>query len=477
MTSSSSLKIADVESDVAVMPASSGQRGLWLSGQMGDAENAYAVHALWEITGHLDHDRMVRAVQEVVDRHEALRTSFLWDGGLFQLIHDAAPAPAPALVTATAYVDDATCWEIVGQPWETASHPLMRVNVIRRSPMNHVLAVAMHHLICDGPSVQILIRDLVRAYVSPGTVQADQPALHFADYAAWEAEWLVGEEYARQRLDVHAEWATAPPAINFPLGWDAGAAGAEVVRTSRLAPELSRRIDQLARDLRVTIFTLMLTMFSAVLHRWTGDRTIVIGTPISLRESADLDQTIGLLINTVPISTAWDEEASFADVVQAVQRSAGRALERRRCPFDQLVYDLRPPRAHGRAPVFQTFFSAVPEAEGAPLWPGFAVRQLPPPPASPKFELSCNVTVGDVHVVHLTADPRRFSVPVLEIFQRHLRVVIETLVDDPTTTVDRLPLVAAGGPVLADMFGLDGLPDMYRFPLVTGTHGRFGGRA
>jgi non-ribosomal peptide synthetase component F len=199
----------------------------------------------------------------------------------------------------------------------------------------------------------------------------------------------------------------------------------------------------------------MATVYGAVLHRWTGDLVIVIGTPASLRDDDDLDATVGLLLNSVPLVTGWSDNPAFADAVMAVRDTANAALRRRECPLDLLVEQLRPARADGRSPIFQVFFTLVPEPPALPSFGSGPARELPPPSQPAKFELSLDITAGDRMRCDLQWNPRRCTPQAAAAFLLHLRIACERIIADPDQRVGDWPLAEPAGPAITDPAAAD----------------------
>ncbi|MFG1889102.1 condensation domain-containing protein [Micromonospora sp. NPDC049051] len=444
--------LAGLDHEVVVAPASSGQRGMWLSHQLDRTGSAYHVTKLLELHGPLDTERLRNSFTAVVRRHEALRTSFTRVGGeLRQLIHPTAELP----FTVTHDALPAAVRQALAGAFDLTAPPLLRVHLFVCGAEHHLLAMVAHHLICDAPSVRRLWAEVAEQY-RPDNQDADAPPpLQFADYADWESEWLTGDDYVEHLAYFRDQLADTPRALDLPLPVYAETATTGTVTSDDFPVELTMRLDEVARSLRVTPFMLMVTLFGGVLHRWTGDDAIVIGTPVSLRDSGELDTTVGMLLNSLPLVTRWPDSTTFGAASARIRDTVVAALQRRQCPFDQLVQDLRPGREEGRSPIFQVFFSLVPEADAPVTLSGLSVRELPPPPGPAKFELTLNVTAGRQLRCDLEWSARRFTADTAHAFLRHLRIAAEAVAADPDTPIAQWPLAESSATGLAELLGTE----------------------
>ena len=283
--------------DIYIFPASPAQQRLWLAADADPTRAAYNVPQALDIEGAIDIDALASAVDAVVDRHEALRTTFRrGDNGLAQVVRarrriasditdlkeDAAEAEIRAAVALEA-----------ARPFDLERGPLLRVRLIRAGGRRTILCLTLHHLICDGWSLDILSRDLARAYAAAAAgLRPDLgPApLQYAEFVVWQQEGLEAEQ-ARVAEFWRQELADLPPALSWPADFVRPAVptgrGGRIVRA--LPEPAVHAVQRLAREEQTTPFVVMLAMFAAFLGRWTGDRDVAIGTPASGRDRVDLE--------------------------------------------------------------------------------------------------------------------------------------------------------------------------------------------
>jgi hypothetical protein len=446
--------------DAGLVPATSAQRGIWLSQAIDPASSAYHIGYAFDIAGPLDPLLLRRALQFVVDGHEALRSALIrLDGQLWQVVparievdlcqrHDVAADEVVAAVDAE-----------LSRPFDLAMPPLFRAMLLTTGPQRHVLTIVAHHAVADWPSFERIWTDLADAYdclTRTGQCPAAPDSLQFADYAAWESEWVRSVDY-KQELDFFRERLRAAPAgANLPLADRPAAPWTGGTESLALPAELRTGLAAFARAHRVTAFIVLLTVFAGVLHRWTGQPMVVVGTPVSLRDRPELESMVGLLLNSVALPTTWTDDLPFAEALERVKLVTAECLSRRRVPFDQLVADLQPPRDHDRSPLFQIFFGQVRSAETGLRLPGLDVTAIPVRRATAKFEVTLNVVTGAGELrVDVEWSARRFDADTAALLGRHVHVALETVLRDPTARVGEWPLAQrAAGDGLAEALGL-----------------------
>lgn len=431
------------------VPATSAQRGLWLSESLDRQRSAYVVVRAFTVEGPLDADALDRAVTELVRRHDALRTALVADGDALRQVvwpdvsapvlrrHDLSGAEDPD-VAASALVAAET-----DLPFDLGRAPLLRAWLAQLAPQRHVLCMTLHHAVIDERSLEILADELGTLYTG-GPLPA---AAQYSECAEREAAWLATLDFAQRLEQRRRELADAPAALALPElatgdrpGHRAGALDA------LLSEPAVARVVALGREHGATPFVALATVVYAVLYRWTGEPNLVVGVPASIRDEADAAHTVGLFINTVPVRTDWHDNPSWAQGITRVRGATLRALGARAVPFERLVASLPQLRVAGRAPVVQFAFGY--SESGQPLrltLPGVACRELPIAAGSPKFDLSidCSLTPDGVRLT-VEWDPRFLDEPLAQLLVEDLAVAFRHAAADPDAAVGDWPL--HGGP-------------------------------
>jgi aspartate racemase len=346
-------------------PLSVGQRALWSIYQMAPDSGAYNVATALRICSDLDPEDLRQALQALVDRHEALRTTFvLAHGEPVQRVH--------AHQDVVFWVEDGATWSDdvlnrhlvieANRPFNLETGPLLRAYLFRRADDEHVLLLVMHHIVIDFWSLAVVVHDLGLLYQAART--GDQNllsplALQYKDFAHWHndllaapsGEWLW--DYWKERL------AGDQPVLNLPTDWSR-----PPIQTYRGASksclldlELLQKLERFSRERGVTLYTTLLATFQLLLHRYTGQKRIRVGSPASGRSRAGFADIVGYLANSIVLQADFtDTTSSFSDYLTQVHQTVLEALEHQDYPFATLVERLRPERDFSHSPLFQAFF-------------------------------------------------------------------------------------------------------------------------
>ncbi|MFI5496359.1 amino acid adenylation domain-containing protein [Actinoplanes sp. NPDC051859] len=339
------------------VPLSPGQRRLWFLDQFKPGDPAYVIAAGAWLRGPLDHDRLARALGTVVRRHEALRTVLRadTDGDGIGIVQPWTPLAMPVVDVAGEPEALARAEQLAAEPMNLAEGPLLRVACLRAGPDNHLLVLAVHHAVADGWSLEVILGEGIQLYAG-----ADLPPLdvQYADYAAWMHDWLATpaaraqEDYWRDRL-AGAGLLDLP--TDRPRPAQAGFAGAhaEFVVPAAVAAQVNR----LAEREHTTPFVVGLAAFAAVLHRWSGQDDLVIGTPVAGRTRAEAAPLAGFFVNTLALRLDVSADPDLPALVRRARDTVLDAQSHADLPFDRLVEVLKPDRdATGRTPLLRHLF-------------------------------------------------------------------------------------------------------------------------
>ncbi|MFD8783733.1 amino acid adenylation domain-containing protein [Kitasatospora sp. NPDC059599] len=386
------------------LPLSFGQQRLWFLDQLEPGSDEYLVPLAVRLRGPFDVDALRRAVDAVTARHEVLRTRYLADGGDPRQVVDPA-GPVPLWLVDLAATPDAEeqaqqlLANVGGRPFDLAAEWPLRVTVIRTAPDEHLLALTLHHIVCDGWSTGLLLADLDRAYraLAAGEPSPLRPQpVHYADFAVWQRERENAGALAAQ-LDHWRERLTGLVPVELPTDRLRAA-----VRDTRGATfdtavpaELGRELTELARRSGVTPFVLLLAAFQVLLGRHTGREDVAVGTPVAGRTRPETEDLVGFFTNTLVIRTDLAGDPRFTELLEQVHRASADALAHQDVPFEHLVDALRPDRDLSRNPLFQVMFE-LQRADGLPSALGDATAEwLDAGPAVAKFDLTVTVTQHD----------------------------------------------------------------------------------
>ncbi|MCC6234584.1 MAG: AMP-binding protein, partial [Verrucomicrobiales bacterium] len=354
--------------------------------------------------GPLHTEALRAALAEVVARHESLRTGFHLQGNdLLQRIHhevvipwsefDLSEIPTPERDTRLASLTA----DLTRPPFDLRTAPLLRAALIRLANHDHAVWVTTHHLVTDGWSVQIMLREWAEAYAAQVGNRAWSPpelAIQYADFATWQRDCLATGSQAPALAAWIQRLQGAPPHLDLPTDFPhpdpSAARSGRVTRT--LPPSLTSQLKDLAAREHATPFMVHLAALSLLLKRWVGESEVVVGTPISLRDREELEGVVGLFLNTLPLRCAGPVEGSFLDLLRQARDVALDAFAGRDVPFEKLVEALHPERSTRYTPVFQALLNLVPPTPVVPLaWTGLQVTDLEPVDVPSKYDFTLYV--------------------------------------------------------------------------------------
>jgi amino acid adenylation domain-containing protein len=353
------------------VPLTPGQERLWLFQQLDPASATYNLSPVVRLAGELDVERLRRALRQVVRRHEPLRTTIVQRPAGAMLVAASEPDVALDVVDVSHLAGEAQSAAVGAivhrnqqRPFSLETEPPFRATLIRRSATRHDLVTTMHHIAVDGVSLRVLYRDLAAYY--GGETPLPLPT-SYGQFAVWQRSYWTPErltargEFWRSRLD------GAPDELELPTDRSRGAmpsfTGAVV--THRLDATRYASAIAFAQSERATLFMLVLGAFSTVLHRFSGQRDLVVGTPLHGREGSAYGDLIGMFVNQLPLRMHVSPDATLRTMLRAARESALGSMVEHEMPFGALVEALGRPRDSARNPVFQALLNVTPPMMGA----------------------------------------------------------------------------------------------------------------
>jgi amino acid adenylation domain-containing protein len=435
-------------------PLSSGQRRLWVLAQMDEGSAVYHIPLALRLDGPFDRRKFSMAFAAVVRRHESLRTRFVAvngeprqridpDGGVAVEWHDVSAAPD---VEAAAHAWVAAA---VARPFDLATGPLVRVALLQLAPERHVLVATLHHIVADGVSLAVFVRELAESYAAG--LRGENPEwielpVQYRDYAAWQLAQADSAAMAGHRRYWLEKLAGAPSALELPT--DRPRPAMQTFRgrihAFRLEPALLHGLRGLARSEKATLFMVLVALVKVLLRRQTGREDIIVASPIAGREHADLEGQIGFFLNTLVLRDLVEGDAAFSALVQRVRRTALEAYEHQAYPFDQLVDALALPRDLSRAPLCDVVVMLQNTGDLRLALAGVDVRPFTADPGISKFDLTFDFQEGaDGLEVGLEYNTDLFDDDRIERLAGALGETARRAVADPAQTVAALGVLPA----------------------------------
>jgi amino acid adenylation domain-containing protein len=453
------------------LPCSFAQQRLWVVDQLAPGSAAYNLADALRWRGPLDLSALGRALAEITRRHEVLRTSFaMVEGQAVQVVAPAAaPGPLPlALVDlaraprALELLDDLMAADLA-RPFDLGRAPLARATLYRLGEADQALLLCLHHIVSDGMSSGILLRELAALY---GAFVRGEPSplpplpVQYADFAVWQRAFLSGATLAAQLAFWRRHLAGAPPAIELPtdrprpamessagarhrfalLAGDAGVAGAA-------GPGALAALTALGRRAGATLFMTLLAAYDALLARWSGQDAVVVGWPIAGRNRAEVEGLIGYFANILVHQARPAPGKSFWRLLSEVRATALDAYTHGDLPFELLVAELRPERHLAHNPIFQALFvlhrleTASAPAEGPPAAPALEVMRVPH--RSSLLDLSLAVSVrGDALEAFFEYKTDLFDAPSVVRMAGHLQNLLAAAAAAPDSPLGELPILS-----------------------------------
>jgi amino acid adenylation domain-containing protein/FkbM family methyltransferase len=349
-------------------PLSFAQEQLWFLNHLSPGSPVYNMNDVVDFRGEYNAGAMRKAIQELVRRHEILRTEFSHNSGQpEQIILPEMDLPLVELDLGSLPEQEREReWTRVvreqgRKPFELSQAPLLRATMVHLSSRHHRLLITTHHILADEWSMEVVHQELKRLYeaFSPGRPSPlpDLP-IQFADFAVWQREWLKGEVLESQTSYWKKELAGAPSILELPTDKPRPATQSfrGATETFQVPGKLLEQLKTLSREQQATLFMVLEAAFMALLHRYTGQDDIVVGTPISGRTHSETENLIGLFLNTLLLRAKFTDRQSFQSLVQQVREHALGAYAHPDLPFESLVAELAPDRDPSRMPLFQVMF-------------------------------------------------------------------------------------------------------------------------
>ncbi|CAM3667937.1 non-ribosomal peptide synthetase [Xenorhabdus thuongxuanensis] len=440
-----------------VLPLSWAQQRLWFLAQLDPAaQTAYHISGGLRLKGQLNLNALQASLDRIVARHEILRTTIKMENGTAQQVIANADRGFNLTIKDLSQLDEAekraaldeTAQFETNHPFDFALEPLIRGQLLKLTHDEHVLLLTQHHMISDGWSLNILIYELTTLYRAFIQGQDDPlPALtiQYADYALWQRQWLQGEVLEKQVNFWREALQGAPALLELPTDRIRPAVqsyrGDQVAFT--LSPALSDGLKALSQRHSSTLFMTLLSAWSILLARISGQQDIVIGTPIANRQHSELEPLIGFFANTLALRVKLEDNPTVSALLAQVKAHALAAYVHQDLPFEQLVDALQPPRSLSYSPIFQVMLALdnTPIQQSLEL-PGLALDELPLTRRSTHFDLSLSMNDTDNGLVcELEYASDLFDRASIERLASYLQTLLAAMVADDSLRIQDLPLL------------------------------------
>ena len=350
------------------LPLSFAQQRLWFLQQLEPESTAYNLPLAVRLTGSLDCTALQRSLSEIVRRHEVLRTTFSSvSAEPGQVIHPAVEVSLPLIDLSALPADERAreaerlSVEEAGHVFSLESGPLLRARLIKQREDEHVVLFTMHHIVSDGWSMGVLVKEvgaLYSSYVAGEESALEELSIQYADYAAWQRDWLQGQVLEAELSYWREQLAGAPAVLELPTDYPRPAVPTMrgALDTFKLAPVLTEGLRGLSRSAGVTMFMTMLAAFQVLLARYSKKNDLNVGTVIAGRNQGETEGLIGFFVNTLVLRGQMGGNPRFEELLGQVREVCLGAYAHQDVPFEKLVEELQPERKLGHSPLFQVAF-------------------------------------------------------------------------------------------------------------------------
>ena len=442
------------------LPLSFGQERLWFLSQLEQESSAYHIPILLELSGAVEPSKLDAAFNALICRHEILRTIIVAreNSNTPEIIQQVLPTSHWSDNHQSLRYEDISHHEeadkeaqrlklieaVRSAPFALDEGPLLRVALVKLAEQRYQLILTLHHIITDGWSMSILVRELIALYLG----QTLSPlSIQYGDYAHWQREWLLGSEreqqykYWQQQLD-------AVPVLELPL---------DKPRPAALRPRgdahffswplsLQEKVSTYSQQQGVTVFMTFLAAFEVLLNRYSGQDDFAVGTPIANRTMPELEPLIGFFVNTLALRAQVDDQQSFEDLLKVVQRTTLDAYAHQDLPFEQVVEALNVAREMSYTPLFQVMFSLQNENNVNVELPGLRIETLPLSRRSSKCDLNLTLTETPEGLKgELEYSTALFNSETIVRMESQLRQLVENLIAVPQEALCRVSMLSAEG--------------------------------
>jgi amino acid adenylation domain-containing protein/non-ribosomal peptide synthase protein (TIGR01720 family) len=429
------------------LPLSFSQQRLWFIDQFEGANPAYNISLAVRLRGALHMAAMEGALNQIVSRHEVLRTTFVdHEGVARQRI-----APEQRLVLTVVDLEqqelERRMHEDSSTPFDLRTGPLFRASLYRLGEQEHVLLLGMHHIISDGWSLGVLWRELAALY--PACARGEPSPLaalsyQYADFAVWQRAWLQGEVLTAQLDYWKTQLAGAPALLNLPTDRPrpkvlTSKGGIEQFEVDGSVVSL---LQNLSREQGVTLFMTCYSVFVALLARYTGNEDIVIGTPVANRYHHATDDLIGFFVNTLPLRIRLDNDPTFLEVLSRARQVVLDAFAHQDVPFEQLLLELKPERTLSYSPVFQVMLAFDNTGTKFESFSDLDATLIEVRDSAVQYDLTLSISQSnEALMMGFEYNSELFDAATISRMCGHLKKLTTAIVHDPSTRISALSIL------------------------------------
>lgn len=436
----------------AFAPLSFAQERLWFLHRLEPESVVYNISRAIRLKGRVERQVLEQCFNEILKRHDILRTTFTENDG------EPAQIVSPHTEISIAVVDltglrgsereaaaSKAAAEEAAQPFDLVNGPLYRIRLLKLDEEEHIALFTLHHIVSDAWSASVLVKELVvlyRAFSGGERSPLVELPIQYADFSAWQRNWLQGETLEEMLGYWRRQLAGAPPVLNLPTDGTRSHAqeGQQGERLSRVLPEtLSLSVQTLSLKEKATLFTTLLALFNVLMHHYSEQEDIVVGSPIANRNRAEVEPLIGFFVNTLALRTNLAGNPTFRELLARVREVALQAYVYQDLPFGKVVKAVQPERSLSHTPLFQVVFHMNNVPMSAFELPGLSLSPVEALPITVPFDLVMHATnTGEGLRITLDYKPELFSAATTARMLAHYELLLTQIVSNPEATLSDL---------------------------------------
>ncbi|HEY0079187.1 MAG TPA: amino acid adenylation domain-containing protein [Pyrinomonadaceae bacterium] len=434
------------------VPVSFAQQRLWFLDQLEPGSSFYNIPTAVRLRGSLDTDLLERSLNEIVRRHESLRTTFRSvDGKPVQVIAPALKVEMPVVDLSRSPERESEAQRLAreetARPFDLEHGPLVRMSLLRLGEDDHVAMLTMHHIISDGWSMDVLVRELTTlyaAYSQGAPSPLPELPIQYADFARWQREQMTDAMLASQLSYWKRQLEGAPTILQLPTDYPP-----PLVRTNRGAQHgftfprpLAEKLRALSQQENVTLYMTILAAFYTLLYRYTNQDDILLGTPVAGRTRTETESLIGFFVNTLVLRAELAGNPSFRELLKRVRETTLDAQTHQDVPFEMLVEELQPERSLSHTPIFQVMFALVKSSNASAQLPGLTINSFSLEGNTSKFDLMLTIEESPHELSGLFEySTDLFRAETVERMAGHFQTLLASIVEQPEKGIDELRLL------------------------------------
>ncbi|MGA9117876.1 MAG: amino acid adenylation domain-containing protein, partial [Bacteroidota bacterium] len=436
------------------IPLSFSQQRLWFLEQLEPGSPTYNIPASFNVSGPLRLDILRQCVEEMISRHEILRTRFVKRHGQpYQHVEDGMDPPFSDVDLSVLTPEEQqehifrTALDESRQCFNLETGPLFRISVLTRGADDHVILLTMHHIIADGWSIGVMIREmstLYEAFAAGRPSDLQPPQVQYADFAAWQRTWLSGDIFEMQLSYWKHQLEGMPTFLELPLDRSRPSMQSSEGQTESLeiSSDLRVALEELCQQVGVTMYMLLLTAFGVLLHRYSRQDDFAVGSPIANRRHSQTEDLIGFFVNTLVLRMRFSDSMTVRDLLKSTREMCLDAFAHQDLPFEKIVEALQPARDMGRSPLFQTAFVHQNFPTQSLQISGLTITPFNIEIGTNKFDLTLTTAeMPDGVRADLEYSTALFDQSTAARMLRHFSTILEQFVTDVDQPVGRVPLL------------------------------------